>query len=240
MSEGDWSSQARGIEPPKRRVPMWVWGCGGGCALVLLVGVILSVFAFKKFRDMTDPERNWAAISEVLPVVERPEGYFVMGMPFKFDGVQMWMLQGEGQNHQVILFHSPGGDGAEDTRRELFGSAASSRADAEPGTLAAQGRELRLLRHRTMPADQDSGVPEAMMKALDGANATVELSPPESVEFLAMIYTRPRTSERVSDEELVEFLAHFRLPGGTQAAQPESVPAAEPVSEPAAGEERDG
>lgn len=43
MSEGDWSSEARGIEPPKRRVPLWVWGCGGGCALFLLVAVILGV-----------------------------------------------------------------------------------------------------------------------------------------------------------------------------------------------------
>jgi hypothetical protein len=237
MSEGDWSSEGRGLEPPKRRVPLWVWGCGGGCALVLLVGVIVSVLGFRMIRKMGDPELNWAAIGAALPVVERPEDYVVWGMPVKFDGVQIWMLQTD--SHQIVLFHGAGGDGTEETRRELFGSSASSRSDAEPGTLAVQGRELRLLRHRTVPGGSGSGgggISETLMKPFDGANATVELSLPEGPDFLAMTYTRPRTDERVQDEELIEFLSHFRLPGGTQ--PPPAVP--EPANEPAAGEGRDG
>jgi hypothetical protein len=235
MSEGDWSSEGRGLEPPKRSVPLWVWGCGGGCALVLLVGVILSVFGFRMLRKMGDPELNWAAIGAVLPVVERPEDYVVWGMPVKFDGVQIWMLQSD--SRQVMLFHGAGGDGTEDTRRELFGSTASSRADAEPGTLHVQGRELRLLRHRVVPGGSgNGGFTESLMKSFDGASATVELSLPEGPDFLAMTYTRPRTDERVEDEELIEFLSHFRLPGGTSALPP----ASETPTESAAGEERDG
>jgi hypothetical protein len=237
MSEGDWSSEARGLEKPKRRVPMWVWGCGGGCALMLLVGVILGVFVFRAGTKMMDQEANWTAIDRVLPVAERPVGYSAIGFPFKLDGVQVWMLPAADQSHQVMLFHGPGGEGTEDTRQELFGSAATGRAGAEPGTLTVQGRQLRVLRHRTVGSSgKTGGWQDQITKAFDGANLTVELSQPDSPELIALTYTRQGSVEPVADEDVIDFLEHFRLPGGTEAPQaPE-----EPVPPPADGEERDG
>lgn len=233
MSEGDWSSEARGLEKPKRRIPIWVWGCGGGCALVLLVGVILGVFMFRTAAKMMDQDKNWAEIAQVLPVVDRAEGYRVVGMPVKFDGVQIWTFIALDQSHQVTLFHGPGGEGTEDMRSELFGSGSAGRADAQPGTLVVGGRTLRVLRHRTIPGKEGGGggaIRDAMMKAIDGANLTAELSLPDSPELIAVTYTRQGASEPVRDEEVLDFLEHFRVPGV----------AAEPAQPPAEGEERDG
>jgi hypothetical protein len=244
MSEGDWSSAGTNVAPPKRGVPGWVWGCGGGCALFLLVGVVLAVFAVKKGKQFFDPETNWAAIGEVLPVVERPEGYIVVGFPFQVDGARMWMLTSTDQSdqHSIMIFHGSGGDAVEGTRRDLFGAGTADREDAELGTIVVQGRELTCLRHRTV---QGSGSTEGwrgeLMRAVDGANLTVDLSPPDGAEFLALVYTRPGSREPVPDEALLEFLGHFRLPAALPAPAPEVEPApAEPVREPAADEEQDG
>lgn len=243
MSEGDWSSEARGLEPQKKRIPMWVWGCGGGCALVLLVGVILGVFVFKTANQMMNQEKNWADIDRALPVAEQPEGYFVMGMPVKFDGVQMWMLTATDQSHQVLIWHGTDGEGVQDTRDELFGAGAAAHAGAEFGTLVVQGRELRTVHYRTVPGESGKGGwREAMREAIDGANVNVELSLPEDAQLLALTYTRQGASGRVPEEDVLEFLAHFRLPGGTaaplQPEQPEQP--AEPVSVPPTDEKRDG
>jgi hypothetical protein len=241
MSEGDWSSEARGLEKPKRRVPMWVWGCGGGCALVLLVGVILGVFVFRMGSKMVNQDKNWAEITQVLPVVQQPEGYVVVGMPVKFDGVQIWILSAKDQTHQVTLFHGPGGDGTEDTRKELFGTDSAGRAGAEPGTLVVGGRTLRVLRHRTIPGQEGpgsgGGFREAITKAIDGSNLTAELSLPDSPELIAVTYTRQGVNEPVRDEEVLAFLKHFRVPGTVA----EPVPPVDPTPPPPAdGEKRDG
>lgn len=240
MSEGDWSSEARGLEPKKRTVPMWVWGCGGGCALFLLVGVILGVFVFRTANKMMNQEQNWVEIGRVLPVVEQPEGYFVMGMPVKFDGVQIWMLSATDQSHQVLLYSGAGGDGVQGTRDELFGAAAAAHEGAEFGTLVVGGREHRTLHYRTVPGESGSGGwRDAMRKAIDGANVNVELSLPEDPQFLALTYTRQGASGRVDDENVLEFLAHFRLPGATSAPALPELPA-KPAIEPVPAEERDG
>lgn len=192
-----------------------------------------------------DQDMNWAAIEAVLPVAQRPEGYFVMGIPWKFDGVEIWMISATDQSHQVMLFHGAGGDGTEDTRKELFGSAATGRADAVTGTLGVQGRELRVVRHRSVPGggEGEGGWRDQMMKAFDGANMTVELSPPDSPELIALTYTKQGAVEPVADEDVLEFLEHFRLPGGTLVPQEPAEPASEPVEVPVdepAQEERDG
>jgi hypothetical protein len=74
MAEEGWGED-ESVAPRKRRVPKWVWwGCGGGCLLVTLIAAVVAVFAFRTFRDATDPEKQWPKLAEVLPFDERPQG----------------------------------------------------------------------------------------------------------------------------------------------------------------------
>lgn len=224
MTESDWSSEGSSVAPPKKGIPGWVWGCGGGCALVLLVGVVLAFFGFRYARKFVDQDANWARIDEVLPVVERPEGYFVIGMPMKIDGISMFILTDPGGQRQAILFHGAPGAGTEDTRRELFQADGDvniggplegyGRNDVTAGTVEVQGRDLRVVRYQAFSKDsKPKGLEGMMANAMDGANLIADLTPPGSEELLALIYSKQRTREPVSDEELREFLSAFRLPG---------------------------
>lgn len=222
MSEGDWSSEGRTLASPKRKVPLWVWGCGGGCALFLLVAVVLGVFGFRFVRKAVDPELNWAAIDEVLPVAERPEGYTVFGFPMRLDGVRMWFLEAADSSHQVVLMHAEPGEAASDARGEMLRSGGQG---FESSALTVQGRELTVLRYDTGAAAQSAKGPmqEMMKEFAVGAHANVDLTPPGSDELLLLMYIERGKDARVDDEELVEILSHFRLPAAL--AAPETAPA---------------
>lgn len=233
MSENDWSSEGTRMAPPKRTIPLWVWGCGGGCALFLVVGVVLGFFVFRAVGKATDQEANWAAIGEVLPVVERPEGYMVLGSPWRFDGVRFWILQAEDQSHQAFLMHAQEGDQAQETRGEMLNDGAPG---TELGELVVQGRALKVLRFDSRAAAKgDAGPMEEFFASMsDGQMANVDLSRPGSSELLLLMYQERGKDARVDDEELLELLSHFRLGGGAPA--PVEAPAAEPAGD---GEEQD-
>jgi hypothetical protein len=226
MSEGDWSSEGAALAQPKRRVPLWVWGCGGGCALFLLVMVVLGFFGFRFVRKAMDQDLNWAAIEEVLPVVERPANYMVVGFPMRFDGVRMWFLESADNSHQVVLMHAEPGEDAEATRGELFHSGAPG---TQRGVLAVQGRTLAVLRFDSQGATGGKGGPleDLMMRFAEGAMANVDLTSPDSADLLILMYNERGSGAQVDDDELIEFLSHFRIP----AAQPSPETSVEPATD---------
>jgi hypothetical protein len=79
-----WNVQLEDSAPPKKGgVPGWVWGCGGGCLLILGLMTAATLWFFNKVYAMVGPEAAWPEIAEVMPfgpttedVKElRPEGY---------------------------------------------------------------------------------------------------------------------------------------------------------------------
>jgi len=79
-----WNVQLEDSAPPKKGgVPGWVWGCGGGCLLVLGLMTAATLWFFNKMYGTFGPEAAWPEIAEVMPygpstedVKElRPEGY---------------------------------------------------------------------------------------------------------------------------------------------------------------------
>lgn len=228
MSESDWSSEGSSVAPPKRKVPLWVWGCGGGCALFLVVGVVLGFFVFRTFGKAMDQDANWAAIDEVLPVVERPEGYMVIGSPWRLDGVRFWILQAEDQSHQAFLMHAEEGEQAQETRGEMLDDRAPG---TELGELVVQGRALKVLRFDGRAAAKgDAGPMEEFFSSMsDGQMANVDLSRPGTSELLLLMYQERGKDAHIDDEELLELLSHFRL--GADAAAPTQEPAAQPADD---------
>jgi hypothetical protein len=109
MSEGnhqeqDWHPRMESAvptqEPGGRAFPVWIWGCGGGCLVVLVLlmgaGFWLQSWAQKTFG----PEAAWPIVQEVTPYgPEPPEGYLatIAGI-----GVLQEMLERFGADTEAI------------------------------------------------------------------------------------------------------------------------------------------
>jgi len=71
--------------PPKSGVPKWVWGCGGGCLLMLVALIATTIFLGNLARKHFGPEAAWPVVAEVMPYGDegsfedvpelRPPGY---------------------------------------------------------------------------------------------------------------------------------------------------------------------
>ncbi|MEZ5980154.1 MAG: hypothetical protein R3F34_18340 [Planctomycetota bacterium] len=71
--------------PAKGGVPKWVWGCGGGCLLVMVAVIGFTIWFFNKLMAEIGPEAAWPVVAEVMPygpegsleddVEARPAGY---------------------------------------------------------------------------------------------------------------------------------------------------------------------
>jgi len=241
MSEAEWGSEVEQLAaPPKKRIPGWVWGCGAGCLLFALVAVLALVVVFRFVSKALDQDVQWERLAEVLPVEEPPPGVHIFGMPF-LEGTSMWVMTDTARNVQAVLIQSPPGGDAGETRRELLDPEGQvrlggpfggyGRNEVEPGQLQVQGRTLPCLRYQAFPeADaQDTPSMGPFGAQLEGASIVVDLAVEGSDELLVLILTKMRTSQRVTDQEITDFLAPFQLPGGV--APPAAPPAVPPPDE---------
>ena len=238
-ADDKWSTEREEPKPARRGVPRWVWGCGIGCGLFAVLGVVLALLAVREAMRMADPEHQWAKLGEVVPVVERPAGSVIMGAPGPLSLVPgihgIWTLQAADGSWRadVQAFEASAqeefssmfsGEGLEDASVPWLGIGFH---DVESGTLAVQGRELPTLRFRTQrpdeaaePADESGkqGWLERWKTEVETevakAAVNVDVTPDPPGELLVLIqYSTPGKLERIADEELVAFLAHFDLGG---------------------------
>ena len=68
MTETNWGESEAPVR--KKSIPTWLWFCGGGCLLALIVSIVGGVLLFQKGKQMyeegQDPEIQWAKVAEVL------------------------------------------------------------------------------------------------------------------------------------------------------------------------------
>lgn len=240
-TEEKWSTER--VEPPRARrgVPRWLWGCGIGCGLFALLGLVLALLGVREARRMADPERQWAKLGEVVSVVERPADCKIFGAPGLlglvpgFHGIWTLLASDGSWRADVQAFEA----GAEEEFSSMLTGEGVEEADVpwlpigfydpEPGTLSAQGRELRTLRFRTgrleedaEPAGEPPSEPEGggwwarkraeFVKENASAGVNVDVTPDPPGAYLVLIqYSTPGRLERVGDEELIAFLDHFDL-----------------------------
>jgi hypothetical protein len=71
-----WKVELEDAPRPKRGVPLWIWGCGGGCLLTMALVIGCTGWAFSSVYKAIGPDKAWPLIAEVLPYGEEPpEGY---------------------------------------------------------------------------------------------------------------------------------------------------------------------
>ena len=208
QARSDWGDDAEAAPRRKKGVPTWVWwGCGGGCLLVSVVGIVLLVFIGSVAKNALDPEKAWPEVQEVLPFDQRPEGWDARGTSLL--GVGQYFLTPPGPEEKMVLVmrfrNAAELDAMLDPKarqnKGLFGVGEIDAA--EQGTLELQGREVPCLRFRAWVPEVAQGDEEKQ-----GASMRIDLTGQGSVPVLLQVFLFGE-EERVSDEAVQELLAPF-------------------------------
>jgi hypothetical protein len=215
MAETSWTEeQAPG--PKKKSIPTWLWFCGGGCLLAVLLAVIAAGFGIRAVNQARNPEVQWPKVAEILPFDERPEGWtLIMGVHIVGDQYTFQV----GKTHQVQFQNHPGKDGTQ-ARKELFGSdkprfpqnmGVMKFDDLASASVLVQGRELRLFRTRMQFAGvMDKMMPDEARDAM-GSMVFIDLTPEGREGMLLGQITRFKDAEPIPDEEIQDLLAPFHV-----------------------------
>lgn len=211
MSESEWVEEPT-APPEKRGKPAWMWFCGGGCLILLLLALAGTWLAIDWIKTGRDPDKQWPEIARILPYDRRPEELeLVFGSQFLAD---MYLFNDS--RGYVVLFLRFDEDRASDARRQVMDPeytggvpGLGERRDAKLGTIAIQGRELPVLRY--FQYGEEVGGEDAPV-VLEGAAATIDLTPEGGPGFLSVSVVRADNSEEpVPDDYLRELLAPFHV-----------------------------
>ncbi len=157
MTEVEWGSEAKEAPKPKKSVPGWLWFCGGGCLLALIVGVVAVIFIGRAAKDAMDATKQWPSLNEVIAVDQPPPSDLtIVGMGM-IPGVEdAWQLHaGDGQRQLLVMTFS--GETGEQARSDfddpengellpgMVGSLGGGKLEAAKITI--QGREFPAARY---------------------------------------------------------------------------------------------
>ncbi len=212
MSERSWGEADSAPPPKKKGIPTWLWFCGGGCLLAVVLAIVVVTWAASKLAGSTDPEKQWPKVAEILPYDERPPE---LDLKWGSDiGMGMYVFD-DSRGYAAILMHLPGGGSAD--RDKLMNPDAETgfmnfgkRKDAKASKLKIQGRELDVLKFHQMSdagGESSGGAP----KVGAGPSALVDLTPEGEAGFLILQLVSLHSKEEVSDEAIETFLKPFHV-----------------------------
>lgn len=211
MTETNWGESEAPVR--KKSIPTWLWFCGGGCLLALVLAIAGGAWGVSLFKDAMDPEKQWPNVQAILPYDEQPpELQLVWGSTFPMDVFVFLDQRGYG----AMLFRFAESD-AHEVREQLLNPefkggfmGAGARKDLQAASVDVQGRELPVLRFYQSGGGEPSG-PGAPPNAGSGASIVVDLSDPGDVRPLVLQLVRHDGDEPISDDEVRQFLEPFHV-----------------------------
>ena len=215
MAETTWTEEQT-AGPKKKSIPTWVWFCGGGCLLAVLLAVVAVGFGFRFVKQAMDVDAQWERLGLILPHDERPPE-IIHGFGSQI-GVEQYTFQ-DSRGFQLQIQNHKGHDGAQ-ARKQMFGSdtpqfpANMVVMKFDPpvaGSVDVQGREVKLFRTRM----QFSGafgkmLPDEAKDSL-GSMVFLDLTPDGRDGMLMAQLTKMKGTEPVSDEEIRMILKPFHI-----------------------------
>lgn len=204
MAGEEWANEP---EVPKKKggLPKWLWFCGGGCLIAVVLAAIAGMFMVRQIKEAADPEKQWGRVAEYIEYDARPTGWsiFGLGMVPGMDGfVFMDLSSGRSVNWMIL----PASEAS--SREEIFNEdfdgggipQVNQLSDTELGELEIQGRTLQVLRFTQNALGTGKQI-----------CAFVDITPEEEQGLWLLQIVLPPGSGRVSDEFVRDFLAPFHI-----------------------------
>ena len=238
MSDVDWGSEGKELPKPKRRVPLWVWICGSGCLLAVILAIAAIIFVATKASRMMNQDAQWAELAQVLPFDEKPQNVMIVGtgeFTAMAPGIDdMWQIQSSTGRWQAQILKMSGSKAAEQ-RKGLatgdLGDEARARLgpfgifELEHGQVDVQGRSLNWLRFQLFEkeldepaaadkqdnADEKPGFKDAMKMAFKQRLMMVDLTQDTDSGALILQYVMLGKGGPVETSDVVDFLVPFRV-----------------------------
>lgn len=188
MSEAEWGEETE-LPEPKKGIPKWIWACGAGCLLMVIVAALGGFLLFQAFGDMMDQDAQWAKLGAVIEVQEeQPEDVMIIGMSGAMSLVpgidKAWQIHdqrfGRSTPVQTQIFVSTG-EGREELLEAFFSEEENDVGGVlgdmgihgfELGTVQIQGREYRCARFQSFPPKKEEAA--AVGEAAEPAGAGSE------------------------------------------------------------------
>lgn len=205
MSESTWGDADSTPPPKKKTIPTWLWFCGGGCLLAVILAIAGGAWVASRFSGATDPEKQWPKVAEILPFDQRPSE---LELKFGLDlGMQMYYFD-DRRGYMAVLMHM-GLGGRHERDQFMNPDGGMGRKEAQAGKITVQGRELDLLRfqHMGKQGDAQPGTPEVN----DGPAVFVDLTPEGASGFTILQLVSLRAPGPIADEVIQEFLKPFHV-----------------------------
>jgi hypothetical protein len=220
MSESQWGDEGQNA-PAKKKVPTWVWACGGGCLVALILGIIAVVvavrFGTKMVQEGRDPEVQWPKLAHVLPYDARPPE---LTLEFGFSiGMDMFVLK-DSRGFIAVIYRVPE-KSADEVRHQMldenfkggpFGIGGGNRTELKAVTIKVQGRDLKGVRFHQQ--SQMGSKPKGGEDAPDvgsGPAVMLEVTPDGDTRPVILQLVRTGGSDPISDEEVQTFLKPFHV-----------------------------
>jgi hypothetical protein len=201
MTNEDWGD----IESvPKRKgaFPPWLWFCGSGCIIVVLLLVGLLALGVRFVDRGSDSERQWPRLEKVLPFEQRSEE-FELKFGWQVFGTEGYtFFEKDGDLFAQLLLVS---DDDEDVAVEIKSSGAG---DHEDVVLIIQGRELQAAR---LDGNSEAHGPWWGPQNEGAASLLVDLTEEGSEQSLMLIMARQDTSDPITKGDVARFLAPFHV-----------------------------
>ena len=202
MTDSNWGDVGA---PKKPAVPTWLWFCGAGCLVVLILGAVVIKFGFDYVKDWGVAEEQLPALREAIPFDELPaETQFEVAIRFPMD----WYVFQDTRGFVMLFFVARGRDGEELRRTvlnpEFNGFGMGRRTDAKPAEIVVQGREVRGQRFVQERGSGDGG-------RAQGASVLLEIGPEDGSHVVLVQITRAGTADVVTDEDVRMLLKPFHV-----------------------------
>jgi hypothetical protein len=221
MSESNWGESE--APPPKKRVPTWLWACGGGCLLALVLGIAGGTYLFVKFKKAVEegqnPDIQWPRVAEALPYDNKPaDTTLQFGLHLGF--VDMYIFSVDHQDsarpeYSVILYQINALD-KEKSGQALDPSESGGfmnqgkRRNMKSGTVRVQGRDLKALRFDQMDDDEKQAA-DGMPKPGKGPSIMLDLTSENGTHTLLLQMIRLDGTDPIEDEAVQRFLKPFHV-----------------------------